>query len=121
MNGLRRGDLERASLDDLREMIDALDRPWAPEQNDRLRAYYHAARRDPHGQAKTDLAQAILRCMQELPPEDLGYVIERSAKKRSSPIAEWAVAFVAEVASEVLAQVLRAPRKHGRHRRHRHG
>lgn len=39
--------LERAPVDQLREIIDWLDRPWARGRNDALRSAYHDARRDP--------------------------------------------------------------------------
>jgi hypothetical protein len=107
-------------LREFEEMIDALDRPWAPEENDRLRAHLHAARRDPTGRATGELKSAIDGCMRDLSREDLRWVIERSTKRKSGSTAETAVACVAEIATEILVRLLRPQRR--QHRRHgRHG
>ena len=107
-------------LRDLEELIDALDRPWAPQENDRLRAHFHAARRDPTGHAARELKEAIDHCMRGLSPEDLRYVIERRAKKKGNTAAEVALVFIADIATEVVAHLIRSPRRR-HHRRHRRG
>ena len=106
-------------LREYEEMIDALDRPWAPEENDRLRAHLHEARRDPTGRATAELKSAIDGCMRDLSREDLRWVIERSTKRRNGSAAETAVSCVTEIATEILIRLLRAPKSHHRHGRHR--
>jgi hypothetical protein len=122
MNRWTRDELERASLSDLGQLIDALDRPWAPAENDRLRAHFHQAGRDPSGHAKSELAHALARTIEELSPEDLSSFLRKTARSpRLSPrIAEQLIVCLTEVVSEVVVQLLGGKNTH-RKRRHRHG
>lgn len=135
---LLRQALLNASVHQLGEVIDWLERPWAPSNNDALRGAWHEARRD-HG-AKRALAYAIeqeVRGLASSPGErDAAHVARRvgssvptaeavatEVTRRLVPPIEWPFA----VKPEVIASALRATADlaqlvlgTGAHRRRRH-
>jgi hypothetical protein len=130
-----------ATVSQLEEVIDWLDRPWAPGRNDALRAAWHEARRSDG--ARRALAYAIEEEVRSLSPErDLPQVaarlglasrtndtvaeeIVRRLRGISSPAFPFSLELVAgalrataEIARLVLADGPRHRRRHGRHHRH---
>lgn len=71
--------LRRADMHRVRDVIDCLERPWAPERNDSLRGLWHAARRDRAAQPA--LADAIASEVQSLDTlsgaRDVAYLARR--------------------------------------------
>src|SRR5262245_4827997 len=68
--------LQNASVSQLEEVIDWLDRPWAPGKNDALRGAWHEARRS--GGARRALAYAVEDEVRSLASErDVAHVAQR--------------------------------------------
>lgn len=90
--------LRSASTHRLRDVIDWLERPWAPGRNDALRAMWHAARRDRA--AHSMLAEALAHEVHDLGvstgARDLAHVARRL---------ELAFASVEGVAYEIARRV----------------
>jgi hypothetical protein len=142
---LLRQTLLHASVSQLEEVINWLDRPWAPTKNDALRGAWHEARRSEGAQRA--LAYAIeeeVRALEQAPERDVAHVAKRLGL--SLPTADAVAVEIARrlgglptvwplpISPEVLASALRATAdiarlvigdggrgRHGRHRRHRYG
>ena len=137
--------LERATLEELRMVIDWLDRPWARHRNDLLRSAYHDTRRDPARKAALVFALVYelttLDNVRDIPfvahqagiaathTQLLVYEIIRRLAKREEP--KWTVppeviTTGLQIIAEVVRQGLTAPRvdaptppSKGHGRRHR--
>ena len=136
---LLRRTLLDASADQLGEVIDWLDRPWAPASNDALRAAWHESRRSDG--ARRALAYAIEQEVRGLGERDAAHVAQKlglsvqtadavvaEITRCLGPVALWpfqtspaliasALRATAEIARLVLGT---GGKRRGHRRRHRH-
>ncbi|MDB4996373.1 MAG: hypothetical protein JWM74_3805 [Myxococcaceae bacterium] len=138
-----------SSVSQLEDLIDWLQRPWAPGKNDALRAAWHEARRSDG--ARRALAYAIEEEIRSVvtTERDAAHVARRlglvattgdavilEIGRRLGALAVWPLPASSSESADVIASALRATaeiarlvlgsaahERHGRthHRRHRHG
>ncbi|MEZ4407223.1 MAG: hypothetical protein R3A52_12180 [Polyangiales bacterium] len=77
--------LAQASVNALAQVIDWVQRPWAPQHNDRLRAMMHVAGRDPLNGAREGLASALVTEIALAPPRDLAHIAASLGMQGPSP------------------------------------
>lgn len=120
--------LERSSIDELARIIDWLQRPWEPQRNDRLRAAWHGARRNPR--VRSALIAAIEQEIVGMPHTDLEHITRRLGGASPCVDAVWTLITArlspppgpslesAALAILEFAVMLGVGSRHGRRRRH---
>lgn len=96
--------LSQASVNELGRVIDWVQRPWAPQHNDRLRAMMHLAGRDPLNGAREDLASALVTEVATAGPRDLTHIGHALGIDLATPTAD-------DVARAITARLGALPRE----------
>lgn len=94
--------LAQATVAELGRVIDQVQRPWAAQRNDRLRALMHRAGREPGSGAREELAAALVAEVAAASDGDLAHIARGLGLNLPAPTAD-------DVAHAIAARLGPAP------------